>query len=292
MLGGRPFGTSDDETPDPGITGLTGGVTAGPGTGVVTAVVTPVDLDDLIRSRCAALTGMQQFSYWSDPFLVPPGTTGSHWRGLNYPAATPYAPINSVPGGVWQMVSNAGFLAAVIDPLGGYPFIPAGGPSFIGPVDGATLGYCFARFKIHTGVPYDPTEHQFMIGWVDPKTLKVAGVGAGIGQTFFGGVGGTVASAGAMTGIPTAVPIDSAWHSMELFRRVGADTVKRWWVCVDGGAFVDVGACVDAAFDLGTPLMQVGANGVSQPTIWIDHVAYAADANTAAMSPSPTPPGG
>lgn len=290
MLGGRPFGTSNDETPDPGITGLTGGVTAGPGTGVVSAVVTPVDLDDLIRARCRALTGMDQFSYWSDPFMLVPGVSGSQWRVYHYPSGNPDFPARYWPGGVWRMVCNAGYQNAVVDPLGNYPF-GAGPPSFIGDVDAGTLGYCFARFRISEAIPYDPTEHQFMIGWVDSATLRVAGVGAGSGHTFFGAVGGNVNGAGAMTGVDSAIPIDTEWHSIELFRRRGGDSVVRWWCSVDGGVCFNAGACIEASFNLGTPLMQVGANGVSQPIIEIDHVGYGADSNMVAMLPNPTPPG-
>lgn len=249
-----------------------------------------IDLDDAIKSRVVALTGMQQFSYWSDPFMEIGGRPGSLWLDLH---PVDLHQVNTAPGGIMQVTGNVGYGAAYIDPAAAYPFaIPTNASSFFGPVSAAQGIYMFFRFRVlpdpGSGGPGGWNAFcSFIFGFVDATSLRVAGIGVHFGETsFFGAVGGDVTSASSTVGINSTVPFDfNVWHNAEIFTKGG-----KWWVKIDDTAAIDVSALFGGVgLDHGLPLMQAMGTTLS-PAIDVDHAAYAAAANMPPMNTSPTPP--
>jgi len=252
-------------------------------------------IDDAIKARVKVLTGMRQFSYWSDPFMQIGGRAGSPWTDTN---AVDLFQVNSSPGGVMQVASNAGFGGARLDPAASYPFAAfANASSFFGLVSAAQDIYMFFRFRVRpdpgTGGPggWDAPTCSFIFGLVDATTLRVAGVGVAIGSGGVGGffqvVGGNVTNAASTLGTNTATPFDfDVWHNAELFTLAGS-----WWLKIDDGVAQDVSAMfTGVGLDHGLPFLQAMSTGVLQPAIDLDHCAYAAPSNMPPMSTSPTPP--
>lgn len=246
-------------------------------------------LDDTLMSRALSLTGMsRQFSYWSDPFLDKPGkVAGTIWTNGNEPATPDNSTTNTFPGGVTKLISNAGYRYIIIDPNGEYPFaVGTAGESFFGVVSSSVPCYLFFRFRLLPSPGWVASENSVIMGVVDPTTLDVIGVGAAIGSSFWGAVGGTVLTSSATLGVPSLVARDfSVWHDGEIFSRLG-----HWWVKIDDGEAIDCGSVVAGTLVRATPFCQIMATGVTQPVIEIDHCAYAAISNRNQIAVQPAHP--
>jgi hypothetical protein len=274
--GGQPFGTQP----------LSSGGGGGGGS----------SLDAVIQSRITQLTGMQGFSFWSDPFLYYPvpgvdnNLNPSPFQNLH--AADLYYP-NNAPGGVIQVVNNVGFGGMLISP--DRSGLPTPAWTFVGALNVANpVGlYMFARFRVvTTGVNpiyggWSNADDSFAIGMIDPTNLGVFAVGSGQGQGAFGAVAGNVTGAtltkfvNASPAISPAASLD-VWHDLELYTRDG-----KWWVRFDqGDTEVDCSAMFTAppggiVPHLGMPFCWVMSRTLLSglPAVDIDHVAYAAQAN-------------
>lgn len=256
-----------------------------PGSGAFGAAAA-YSLDELIKMRAASLLGLTQFSYWSDPFLQSPDRPGSPW--VNVGGAGVHTN-NASPGGVVQL-GGGGFKGMIVDPYNAapYPFEPAGqAPSFVGELADEHPFYMFWRFRLQASELWSP-DCSLVLGLVDATTLDVAGVGLGLGTSFFGGVGGDVNGTNHLVQVATPAAQDFAWHSMELLRLLGI-----WWVKIDDGVWVDFSAVVNPTMQFGTPLAQIMTTLDTSPVlpvVEVDHVGIATIGNAAAMSTTPEPP--
>jgi hypothetical protein len=276
-------------------------VGASSGTGGVGGTST-ASLERVVETRGQFLTGAAGLTFWHEPFVVGPAGAGSQWRDLH---ATDFHPADSVPGGVAQVFSNTGYGAIVVDPFAEYPGPAANhGWSIAGVLAAATPLYIFARFRLRpnpgTGGPGGWDGNcSFVIGLVDPTTQGIVGVGVGLGQNYFGAVGGNVVDHGAggtpwlnginaMSGIPSTVARDfDAWHTAELYT-----TGAAWMLRVDAGAAIDVSAIMPGTAVHGTPIVEVVGFGVTSPALEVDHLAIGTARNGAALAPLGPDPGG
>lgn len=271
-------------------------IVAGPGIGVdgstpAAPVVSYVglDLDDTIKRRAAALTGLSAFSYWSDSFMQTAGRPGSQWTDIN---SNDLHPVRTLPGGVTQAAASSGFGGAVVQPSG-YPFsLDVNTPSFFGPVvGGAAAFYLFVRFQLAsdpgTGGPggWAPGCSVIM-GGVDGHSLAVMGLGVSSARSssgFFGAVGGDVNGASNTTGLDSLLARDfDTWHDGELYR-VGGHIFMRY----DDGAPINIDALYPSGPVNITPLIQALTTVVLQPAVNVDHIAFAAAPNKT-LSPVPS----
>lgn len=259
----------------------TGGVGVQSATGPIPYVNPFFDLDTTLKSRAISLSGMStQMSYWSDPFLQRPGAQGSLWTQYRITSVA----LNNTPGGVMSVQANSGAGGCLVDPLGAYPSEVTPG-SWIGQVSANSPIYMFFRARLGTSVGWDSTQAVFM-GLVDPKSNGVIGVGLGIGAQFWGAVGGEVNDNNTTTKVASNVAVDAGvWHDLELFTRLG-----HFWCKVDDGVAFDVGSIMPGTLLNGTPMILCISNGVPQPTIEVDHCAFACPANRPFLSPFPAHP--
>ena len=244
---------------------------------------TVADIDSAIRARVLALTTMREFSYWSDPMLTKAGRPGSLWQDL---APTDSHSVADFPGGVISYFANTGFGGAVVDAEGSYPFAPTFKSAFFSDMSNSEW-YIGTRFMLQpdpgsgTG-GWTNGQNAFLIGVVDATTLKVAGVGIALNKgAFFGAVTGNVNGTGNTIGQDSNTPKDfSVFHYGELYRTGG-----KVWVNIDNGTPVDVSATLTgpALPATGTPLIELLSTGVRQPSICVDHVAFAAPRNGAVI---------
>lgn len=263
--------------------------TNGPGQQIFTGPIPYVnpffDLDTVLKSRAVSLSGMPtQMSYWSDPFIdTPLLTSGSQWQGSNVGGG--YS-TSGVGGGVVAVNCNT-FSTVLTYANPGYPNLSAKSCSFVGDASANKPIYMFARFRFLTAVDF-VNGCLMAIGLADAHSNAVVGVGAafdtGIGKSYLGAAHGDSSGSIQVFGNLGTIQL-GVWVDMELFSRLG-----HWWCKLNDGVAVDVTSALPGDFVGGQPIIKLVSGAVAQPTMEVDHVAYAVPANRPFLAPYPAHP--